>query len=80
MTQDLVSPSSKPEESEWQSSHGKPGQCAGLNIQKYIITKHVLTQNRMVKLSHPLFEGGTAEVALDHQGVPLATHRRSRAA
>ncbi len=32
----------------------------------------ILCKNRMIKSSHPLFEGGTAEVALDRFCVPLA--------
>ena len=41
----------------------------------HVTTKHLLKENRMIKLSHPLFEGGTAEVTLDR----LAVNRQSQA-
>ena len=31
----------------------------------FITTRHLLNENRMIKSSHPLFEGGTTEVTLD---------------
>ncbi len=31
----------------------------------FLSTKHLLKENRLIKSSHPLFEGGTADVALD---------------
>ncbi len=39
----------------------------------YITTKHLLKENRMIKSSHPLFEGGTAKVAFDRLCVPLTS-------
>ena len=36
----------------------------------YIPTRQFLTENRMIKLSHPLFQGGTTEVAFDPLCVP----------
>ncbi len=40
--------------------------------EESLTTKHFLNENRMIKSSHPLFEGGTAEVAFDCFCVPLA--------
>ncbi len=71
-----MSPSGKKAgNSEWQSNNGKPGQCADLNIQNGGSTlqqNNLLNENRMIKSSHPLFEGGTAEVARDRLCVPRA--------
>ena len=41
-------------------------------MRVYITTKDLLKENRMIKLSHPLFEDGSAEVTLERLCVPLA--------
>ncbi len=46
--------------------------------EESLVTKHVLNENRMIKSSHPLLDGGTAEVAFDCFCVPLAAIRGHR--